>query len=125
MPPQNIEFLNWYVGILLSALSLLGAFVIWKIKSEYEDFKSRNAVTSNTLNNTKDDVDNILSSLDMFREKMTFELHILKESVRPIPKIRDQISSLEISLVKVSEQIKYMQTLIDSKDEHLGRVIKK
>lgn len=120
---QNVEFLNWYVGILITGISLLGGFVVWKIKLEYEDFRQENTVQKQITNNTQDEIREIMKSLEVMREKMLSDLSYLKETVRHIPKLQEQVNRLELDIARTSEQIKYLTKTLENV-ERLGKIIK-
>lgn len=121
--PQDIEFLNWYVGVLLTLVTLLGGFVILIVKEEYSKYKLKRELQDKEMQETKESLKDVLSSLDVMREKIILELSYLKESVKTIPKLQIQISKLEIDIVRVSEKMQSIQNALE-KSELFGKIIK-
>jgi hypothetical protein len=121
--PQDIEFLNWYVGVLLTLVTLLGGFVILIAKEEYSKYKLKRELQDKEMQETKESLKDVLSSLDVMREKIILELSYLKESVKTIPKLQIQISKLEIDIVRVSEKMQSIQNALE-KSELFGKIIK-
>lgn len=121
--PQDLQFLNWYVGVLITLIGLLFSLVVYKAKEEYEDYKLQKTNQKILDHNTREEIKNISSSLEIFREKMIADLSYLKEAVKAIPKLQEQVNRLEIDITRTSEQIKSLQKSLDNV-ETLGKIIK-
>lgn len=121
--PQDIQFLNWYVGTLITIISIIGSFLIWKIKGDYEDYKMEKSVQKKMVADTRDEIHEVLRTLEIMRERMLSDLNYLKDAVKHIPRLQDQVSKLELDVARTSEQIKFLQKSLDQ-IETLGKIIK-
>jgi predicted nucleic acid-binding Zn-ribbon protein len=121
--PQDIQFLNWYVGTLITIISIIGSFLIWKIKEDYENYKIEKTNQRKIISDTKQEIHDIMKTLEITREKIILDLNYLKEAVKHIPNLQNQVSKIELDLAKTSEQIKFLQKTLEH-IENLGKIIK-
>jgi predicted nucleic acid-binding Zn-ribbon protein len=64
-----------------------------------------------------------MKTLEITREKIILDLNYLKEAVKHIPNLQNQVSKIELDLAKTSEQIKFLQKTLEH-IENLGKIIK-
>jgi regulatory protein YycH of two-component signal transduction system YycFG len=121
--PQDIQFLNWYVGTLITIISIIGSFLIWKIKEDYENYKIEKTNQRKIISDTKQEIHDIMKTLEITREKIILDLNYLKEAVKHIPSLQNQVSKIELDLARTSEQIKFLQKSLEH-IENLGKIIK-
>jgi len=123
---KNVEFLNWYIGILVTAVGVLFTFLSFFIKNEFEEYKEKNKKKDFSLNRTQDEIISLRSSLDVTREKLLNEIIFIKEKIKDIPVLNENIKSLQLEFTKISEQIKYLQKDFDQNKQqstNFGKVI--
>ena len=125
---KNVEFLNWYVGTLVTLIGVLFAGLTFFVKNEFQEYKEKNKKKDFSLNKTQDEIISLRSSLDVTREKILSEIISIKEKIKDIPILNDNIKNLQIEFTKISEQIKYLQKDFDSNKQtntNFGKVILK
>lgn len=123
---KNVEFLNWYIGILITAVGILFTGLTFFIKNEFEEYKEKNKKKDLSLNRTQDEIISLRSSLDVTREKLLNEIVFIKEKIKDIPILNENIKTLQLEFTKISEQIKYLQKDFDQNKQqstNFGKVI--